>query len=150
MNDQAAAVPGCRTARRADYTSMCALDQSATHCDRGRFLRRLFREQPEYTQVLQRDDQLVGFSTVRAGSGAWQVGPCIAEPAAGVEVLRHALGRLRGEAVLLDVPAGNLAAAELARDAGLHVQRRFVRMCRGPAADDDPQRLWASSGPELG
>jgi GNAT superfamily N-acetyltransferase len=144
------ALAGFRPARSEDYPPMIELDRSATGCDRGKFLLHLFQEQPEHTYVLEREGQISGFSTVRAGSRAWQLGPCIAEPQAGIDVLRHALGRLSGEQVLLDVPIDNHQAAQLAQAAGLQVERRFLRMCRGPAIQDDLQRLWASSGPELG
>jgi ribosomal protein S18 acetylase RimI-like enzyme len=138
-----------RRARSEDYPQMVDLDRLATGCPRNRFLVRLFQEQPEQTFVLERENRILGFSTVRAGSAAWQLGPCIAEPA-GADVLRHACAQLRGQPVLLDVPVENRPAVEVARAAGLQPQRRFVRMCRGTAVIEDLQRLWTSSGPELG
>jgi len=141
---------GFRLARSEDHPQLIALDRAATSCDRGKFLLRLFQEQAERTYVLEREQRIVGFSTVRAGSGAWQLGPCIAEPSVGMELLRHAGEKLTGKQVLLDVPVDNAQAVEVARSLGLQPQRRFLRMCRGTAINDDLQRLWASSGPELG
>ena len=55
-----------------------------------------------------------------------------------------------GQAVVIDVPAGHAPAQALVRAAGLTVQRSLMRMRRGAELDEDPARLWASSGPEKG
>lgn len=139
-----------RLANSADYARILALDRAATHTDRSKFLVRLLAEQPDGVHVAERDGRLAGYYTTRAGSESRQLGPCIAEPSAGADLLQHALRRLAGEAVLLDVPQQNQPAARLAQAAGLQVQRRFMRMCRGANVADDLERLWISSGPELG
>lgn len=139
-----------RPATCEDYAQILALDHSVTNTDRSKFLLPLFQEHPAGVQVAERNGHVVGYYTTRAGSAAWQLGPCIAEPDAGAGLLRHACGRLQGESVLLDVPVQNQQAAHLAQTAGLNVQRSFLRMCRGIEVNDDVARLWASSGPELG
>lgn len=141
---------GVRQAETNDYPTLLLLDRAVTQTDRSKFLVRLFQEHPDGTYVATKHGQIAGYYTLRPGSSAWQPGPCIAEPEVGPDLLQHAFGHLRGRPVLLDVPAENEAAAELAQTSGLAVQRSFVRMCRGREITDDTKKLWASSGPELG
>ncbi|WP_435005069.1 GNAT family N-acetyltransferase [Tundrisphaera lichenicola] len=126
------------------------LDRSVTGTDRGRFLRGLAEEFPEAVRVGGLGDEVDGFLMGRPGSNAWQIGPCIAQNGAGSILLADALGRLRGRPVLVDIPSDNSEASALARASGLIVQRPFLRMCRGEKVADEPSRIWASSGPEMG
>jgi len=87
---------------------------------------------------------------MRPGANAVQVGPCTATANAGPALLSDALGRCTGKAVYVDMPTGNVNAVGIAESSGLKIQRRFMRMCRGERIEDNPQNIWAGSGPEKG
>jgi hypothetical protein len=69
---------------------------------------------------------------------------------AGRALIEDALSRCRGKPIFLDVPVENRASVTCAESLKLAVQRPFIRMRRGDPVNDDPTRLWASSGPEKG
>lgn len=140
-----------RIAHSSDIPGILTLDDSATGTQRGKFLSRLFSEEPAAVRVCEHHGLIAGFLTTRRGSEAVQLGPCIAETDdAGSALLTDVLRRYAGSRVYWDVPSCHLAAAQLAKSAGLLPQRQLLRMCRGKAVNDDVARLWASSGPELG
>lgn len=140
-----------RNARPEVFAAILALDESVTGTNRLKFLLRLFAEQPDAVRVADVDGQIAGYLTVRTGSDALQLGPCIAEDAkTGNALLWDALHRHVGNQVYWDLPAGHAAAMQLAQSAGLAPQRQLLRMCRGENVNDDATKLWASSGPELG
>jgi ribosomal protein S18 acetylase RimI-like enzyme len=137
-------------AQPADYPRLLAFDEQVTHVQRGKFLTRLFAENQSSVRWVAQDKNVLGWMTVRPGRQAWQLGPCLAEPPFGEELLDDAARQLTGEQVLLDVPVANAPAIRWAESTGLGTQRHFVRMYRGQPVGDDVSRLWASSGPELG
>jgi GNAT superfamily N-acetyltransferase len=140
-----------RVALSSDIPNILTLDASATGTQRGKFLSRLFSEEPAAVRVCEHRGQIAGYLTIRRGSDAVQLGPCIAETdEAGSALLTDALSRYAGSRVYWDLPSRHLPAAQLAKSAGLAPQRQLLRMCRGEAVNDDVARLWASSGPELG
>jgi GNAT superfamily N-acetyltransferase len=149
-NSDSPSMTNVRPARRSDYESILALDQDVTHTDRRKFLLRLFDEQPDGVRVFERDGRIEGYLAQRAGSDAPQIGPCIATNEAGQLLLTDASRRLVAQRVYMDAPNSNKDAAQFAKLAGLVPQRTLLRMCRGTQVSDDCQRLWASSGPELG
>lgn len=125
-------------------------DFQVTGTHRAKMLARLFDEFPEAMHVVEEGGEVKGFVTCRRGANATQIGPCLAEPAAGRVLLRHALSRYAGESVFVDVPRDNAPAVEMVETAGLRVQRHFMRMVRGEPVSDNVSALWASSGPEKG
>jgi GNAT superfamily N-acetyltransferase len=139
-----------REGRPGDIQEVLEIDRAVTGADRRKFIERLFAERPQSLKIAEERGQISGFSTVRYGRRAVQLGPCIASAAAGAALLADAAASVAGQSVFLDVPIPNLPAVQLAASLGLAVQRNFVRMCRGRTIDDDCARLWASSGPELG
>ncbi len=132
------------------FDELCRLDAHVTGTDRGKLLRRLFSERPDALRVVRAGPEAAGFLTARPGARAVQLGPCVATAAAGPLLFHDAWSRYAGQRVYLDVPTGNAAATALAEAAGLIVQRRFLRMCRGPSVGERSELLWASSGPEMG
>src|SRR4029079_10426088 len=62
-----------------EYAAILALDASATGANRDKFLRRLFTEEPGEVRVTETSGRIDGYLTVRRGSDAIQLGPCIAE-----------------------------------------------------------------------
>ena len=130
--------------------AILAIDGSVTGTQRGKFLSRLFAEDPAAVRVVEHHGQIAGYF-VRRGSEAIQFGPCIAETEdAGSALLSDALSRYAGSRVYWDLPSTHAAASALAQSAGLLPQRQLQRRCRGEAVYDDVSKLWASSGPELG
>lgn len=91
-----------------------------------------------------------GYLMDRPGSKATQIGPAIAlDEATGRALFDDAAYRLKGP-VFIDIPLQNEPAVAWAQAAGLKMQRKFLRMRRGPAITDHPNCIWASSGPEKG
>jgi GNAT superfamily N-acetyltransferase len=133
-----------------DYAAIFKLDRSATGTDRRKFLHALFNESWKDVRIIKHDREIEGYITVRPGSDAVQIGPCIASTDAGEVLLRDALLRCADRRVYVDVPASNEVAVRFAEQFGLEPQRTLMRMCRGVDVVEDTARLWASSGPELG
>jgi ribosomal protein S18 acetylase RimI-like enzyme len=133
-----------------DYPLLFQMDQLITGADRSKFLSRLFAEQSEQIRVIRSAETISGFVGYRPGTRAWQIGPCLGGRGIGNVLLADALSRLVGTQVYVDIPVQNDAAANLAERSGLSVQRRLVRMRRGPPVAERADHIWASSGPELG
>jgi GNAT superfamily N-acetyltransferase len=141
---------GVESARPGDFEGLFALDRAVTATDRRPLLLRLFAEQPDAVRLVQRDGRCMGFVTVRPGTRALQIGPCIASVEAGPLLFADAWHRYAGEYVFIDIPTGNTRAAAMATARGLTVQRHLLRMCRGEVIVERVEELWASSGPEKG
>ncbi len=134
-----------------DLESLAALDHEATGTDRWRLLERLVIENPASVRVIRAGGQIEGYTMLRPGANATQIGPAVARSAeTGVALADWALGQREGQPVFTDVPLDNPAAILWARESGLEEQRRFTRMVRGQLVEEDTVLLWASSGPEKG
>jgi len=133
-----------------DYALLFQMDQLITGADRSKFLSRLFAEQSEQIRAIRSAETIAGFLACRPGTRAWQIGPCLGRRGIGSVLLAEALSRFVGKLVYVDIPVQNNAAANLAERSGLNVQRRLIRMRRGPPVTERTDHIWASSGPELG
>ena len=69
---------------------------------------------------------------------------------AGLQLFHAAWNAYSVQRVFADVPDANEASVAAVTAAGLAVQRRFVRMSRGPRVQDRPLEIWACSGPAKG
>jgi ribosomal protein S18 acetylase RimI-like enzyme len=125
-------------------------DHQVTGTDRAELLRHLYMETPAEWQLAMRGEELLGFAAARAGSRAWQIGPCLATAEAGPPLLADALARRPGQRVFLDVPVENRAAVATVTEAALVAQRPLYRMCRGPKPHERVEYLWTSFGPAKG
>lgn len=125
-------------------------DRRITGTNRAELLRHLYAETPSAWQLAMRGEELLGFTAARAGSRAWQIGPCMATAEAGPFLLTEALARREGQRVFLDVPEDNRAAVAAVTEAALAPQRPLYRMCRGPKPHERVEYLWTSFGPEKG
>jgi len=132
------------------FADIIEFDRKITGTNRAKLLGALFAELPRNVRILRHRDIMDGFITMRPGANAVQIGPCIATAGAGPALLSDALGRCAGKAVFVDMPTGNVNAVGVAESSGLKIQRRFMRMCRGERIEDNPQNIWAGSGPEKG
>jgi GNAT superfamily N-acetyltransferase len=129
---------------------LVAWDRVLCGTNRLKFLAQLFGEWPEVVRIVQRDNEIQGYLTVRPGSQALQIGPCLATPLAGPALFLDAAQRFAGRYVCIDIPTDNVPARAVAETMGLRVQRHLLRMGRGEPVREDIAHLWASSGPEKG
>jgi len=129
---------------------LAAWDRASCGTNRLKFLAQLFGEWPEVVRIVQRDGRIDGYLTVRPGSQALQIGPCLATPLAGPVLFLDAAHRFAGRYVYIDIPTDNVPARAVAETMGLRVQRHLLRMSRGEPVREDIAHLWASSGPEKG
>jgi GNAT superfamily N-acetyltransferase len=146
----APAVGGVIPANPEDREELLHIDREVTATDRRKLLLRLFEERPEAVHLARVAGRNEGFLTVRPGSRALQIGPCIAAPGVGPRLLQDAWHRYAGQGVFIDIPTANRMAIQLAEAQRLTVQRRLVRMGRGEPVHERLEEVWASSGPEKG
>lgn len=134
-----------------DLARLAALDQHVTATDRRRLLARLYAEHPHRAGQVVVGDDVLGYIFYRPGARATHLGPAAASTeCAGRAVLAWALTQNTGQPIYVDIPAANHPAHALATNAGLTPQRSFTRMSRGQPVPEQPEQLWASSGPEKG
>jgi len=134
-----------------DWPSVIAFDRVAFGADRSEILRDLARRVPQAALVAERDAQVCGASFARDGRLAIQLGPVTAvdDDVAGA-LIGAALARLSAP-VFIDLADRHATIAAWLRERGFSVQRPLTRMAHGrDRAFDDPQRLYAVAGPELG
>jgi hypothetical protein len=141
---------GVQAAERARWPDLIRYDGAATRTNRRKLLETIFANDAESVRFMERDGSISGFVAARQGSRAVQLGPCLADKAAGPSLLADASRRFAGKHAYLDVPVSNGEGTSYARSLGLTVQRQLTRMCRGRDVREDITRLWASSGPEKG
>ncbi len=140
-------IPEIAVVPAAGPVEMGGLDSAMPSTDRSALLEAFWRENPEAIRVVRGE----GYSVMRAGSRATQIGPVIASSeSAGLALLDHALKQCDGQRIYIDIPSGNPPAMKWAEGAGLNPHRTLLRMQRGETAPDDQGRIFASSGPEKG
>ena len=140
-----------RPMREADLAAVCAYDAGPFGADRAYMLRHLFARLPAAAQVAERSGRLQGFVLGRDGRASTQIGPLLAEDSAtAIALLRAALAAVKGP-VCIDIGNAHEAVIEAAALAGFAPQFPFIRMIHGRSEPfDDPHRVVAIAGPELG
>lgn len=139
------------TATPAELEEIAALDCQITGTSRRRLLEALGQASPCGMLVACCDKQLAGYGLIRPGSIAPRIGPLVAAtPEAGTALIEHLASHCAGQRVIIDMPEDNPHAVEWAARHGLVRQRPLLRMVRGQPIKEDPSRVWASTGPELG
>ena len=124
------------------------LDFRITGTHRPAFLHSLLRSNTFYYSMFEDD---LAYAGSRKGRNAVQIGPAVAStPEAGRQICDAMLHHFNGLPVFVDIPVPNKAALRWAKSNGLEEQRRFIRMYRGKKVNDNPELIWASSGPEKG
>ena len=73
-------------ATREVFASIIEFDKRMTGTNRGKMLNKLFEEFPENIRVRCQGDRIEGFVTMRPGTNAIQIGPCIARLPRGSSV----------------------------------------------------------------
>jgi GNAT superfamily N-acetyltransferase len=131
-----------------DISRLAALDRVVFGADRLGLLNDLFRRAPALTWITEDGD---GFCLGRNGRGASQLGPVVAGDAGtAIGLLRAALGALEGP-VMIDVPDHHDEVAGWLKASGFHAERPYTRMLLDQDRPfDDPDRVFAIAGPELG
>jgi GNAT superfamily N-acetyltransferase len=135
----------------ADWPELCAFDAKSFGADRGAVLARLRGRVPGSALVAHRHDRIAGFLLGRDGQSAVQLGPLLAEDDATAFALLDRGLRATAGAVYIDLADSRPAMHAWLLQCGFDVQRPFTRMVYGRAEGfDDPRRIYAVAGPELG
>jgi len=143
--------PTVRPLDSGDWTSVLELDRAVFGADRSGILRDLARRVPQATLVAEREGRICGAGFARDGRVATQVGPVTAADEATARALVAAALGKSPLPVFIDVPDRHARIGAWLRALGFAPQRPLVRMARGRSrAFDDPDRLYAIAGPELG
>lgn len=135
----------------SDLPVLTAIDHTVFGGDRSALLEHLLPRVPGVPHGAWRDGALVGYVLGREGREAHQVGPLIAESAEiAITLARAALGAIEGP-VYLDAPDAQADFVRWLEARGFAQQRPFFRMYRGRSKGfDEPARIFAIAGPELG
>lgn len=137
-----------RTLRSCDLGDLLAGDRTASGCDRMALLSHLHARAPH---LAWRHDSGAGHCLGRDGSDATQIGPVVAgNGQAAIDLAGAALSQITGP-VFIDVPDHHETMMRWLSSIGFQPQRRFVRMLYGRSRPfDDPAKIYAIAGPELG
>lgn len=143
--------PRVRRLAPGDWTSVLEIDRAIFGADRAGILHDLANRVPHAALIAERDDRLCGASFARDGRLATQLGPVIAaDDQAARALVAEALAQIAGP-VFIDVPDRHATIGAWLRELGFALQRPLIRMALGRGqAFDDPNRLYAVAGPELG
>ncbi len=151
MSEANAVVQEIEPMRQAGLAAIERWDRLATRTVRGKLLARLIAESTSRAYLTTGPKSFGGYVLSRPGTRAVQMGPAVAsDETCGRVLLDRAAADWVGRRVYIDVPTDNRPALRWAEGRGFVCQRSFVRMVRGQPVSDDLQRLWASSGPEMG
>jgi hypothetical protein len=91
-----------------------------------------------------------GFAMLRNGARASYLGPCVARSPELAKTLIERCLSARGGHCFWDLFPSNTHAVKIAGDFNFKVERRLVRMVRGPDVRGDESMVYAGAGFELG
>jgi GNAT superfamily N-acetyltransferase len=135
----------------ADWPQVIAYDTAVFGADRSALLRRLAARLPDAALLAERHGHLAGFLLGRDGRMMNQLGPLAAD---SDDVARALLERAFAAVALplaVDVPDRHAGLGDWLLTLGFTAERPLTRMVYGTSAGfDDPARLFAIAGPELG
>lgn len=137
---------------RSNLDGLLAMDQAVFGANRGRLLRSLHRNAPEFTAVIWDYARVAGCTLGRHGLHADQLGPWMAQNEhVARKLLESFLSHSTRERVVADCMKSNPFASELLRAEGFEFSRPLTRMVRGPNGNSGrPELLYAILGPEFG
>ncbi|MBL6599428.1 MAG: GNAT family N-acetyltransferase [Alphaproteobacteria bacterium] len=139
---------GCRPLRGGEISVLASLDLLAFGADRLDLLEDLRQRAPSLAWVHETGK---GYCLGRNGRGAHQIGPIVAEDGGmAIALLHAALSGVNGP-VMIDVPDRHIDLIEWLTRSGFRAERPYTRMLLGADQPfDDPNRVFAITGPELG
>ena len=140
-----------RPAIPADLGAIAAFDAPAFGAGRAPILAHFLARRPERAFVAEASGRLVGYVLARDGRAAHHPGPLVADDqATAIALADRALAGV-GDAVYIDVLDRHETLRAWLAGRGFVPQRPFTRMAhRRDAPFDDPDRVMAIAGPELG
>jgi hypothetical protein len=143
--------PGIRALRDADLGAVSAYDRERNGADRTYMLRHLLGRLPEAAFLAERDSRPAGYVLARDGRICTQIGPLVAEDeATALALLQHALAAIPS-GVCLDAGDQHGRLRSWLDAHRFMPITPFVRMIHGRKQPyDDPARIFAIAGPELG
>jgi ribosomal protein S18 acetylase RimI-like enzyme len=134
------------------FDAICDFDRRVFPERRDAFLR-AWLTQPAAGAFVARDgDRLTGYTVVRRCREGWKIGPLVADDADIARRLYDAAARhaTHGEALFIDVPEANPAAAPFLVDLGPTPVFETARMYTGPDPAVDLRKLFGVTTLELG
>ena len=134
-----------------DLGAVAAYDRAPFGADRAYILEHLRRRAPGLAFIAERDSRIAGFILGRDGRTSTQVGPLVAEDAqTALDLLRHTLAAVPGS-VCIDIADHHAGLHSWLDGHGFTPVVPFTRMYLGRRElFDDPERIFAIAGPELG
>lgn len=141
----------CRLARAEDLPTLIALDRAAVGIDRPDFLAGWCApSRTRQTFVLDTQDAITGFATIRACREGAKIGPVIAPDAASaMALIRTAAARYPSGPHFVDVPSACAALQAQLRQLGFETAFETARMYKGSPPGGDGSE-WAIASMELG
>lgn len=141
-----------RAPRAGDHDALAAFDAAHFGFDRRAFLDAwIDPASGRVARLLVEDGRIAGFGVIRPCRAGWKIGPLFAEREDIAERLFRALAaEAKGDIVILDTPAPNVAAVALAVRHGLAPVFETARMYRGPAPELPLSRIYGITTFELG
>jgi hypothetical protein len=138
-------------ARSVGFGELAAYDRRFFPAERDAFLALWITAPGRRAVVARRGAAIVGFAARRPAGNADRIGPLFADSPEVAETLLTALSSGDSEGpVMIDVPADNRAATELAERAGLKPAWDTARMYTGGVPDIDRGGIYAVTTLELG
>ena len=140
-----------RKVRGGDLDALCDFDRPVFGADRSAILRHLCERRPQGAFIALRKRRPAGFVLARDGREAIYAGPLVAESSETAMALAHRSLAGLAEPVYMDVADRHRALIAWLAGLGFAPQRRYTRMILGRSLPfDDPERVFAIAGPELG
>jgi GNAT superfamily N-acetyltransferase len=135
----------------ADETAIAAYDTPLFGSNRAYLLQDLITRRPQQAFVTERGSAITGFVLARNGQSSTQIGPLLANDSAIAHaLLARALAGVNSP-VCIDVLDRHESLRQLLMRFGFTPQFPFHRMIYGRSTPfDDPERIIAIAGPELG
>jgi GNAT superfamily N-acetyltransferase len=120
--------------RREDVEDVVTLDAASFGADRGKLLRRLFREFPDTSLVLRHGGEVRGYLVGNPGDASCEIAPWVCDPAVRGgprRLLKHLVHSVGSMEYGLAVSSRNKAAVALADRERFAIAFRCVEMVRG-------------------
>jgi hypothetical protein len=149
--DSQPAAAAIRAMSADDLAAVIAYDAVRFGDDRAFMIEHLRHRMPDCAFLAESEGRVRGFVLARDGRAATQIGPLVADDdTTALGLLQHALRGIR-DPVCLDVGDRHAALRHWLESHGFAAQATFIRMIYGRSEPfDDPSRIYAITGPELG